>query len=503
MRQKFTVESVLECPNLPGLPTVAMEVISLTREEDVNLREVASRVELDPALTARVLRTVNSAYFGLGKPVASIQRGIGYMGFNALVSLILGFSLVDMTRRRQDHFDFVGFWRRSTTAAATARRIAMRIADRVPEHHELTDEAFAAGLLQDIGMLPLQAADPERFRNAEQLAGNDHRILGGYEREAFGFDHATVGAALARRWRLPESIIESIAHHHDGKSTDHPFVSRISFLASEIASAMLGPNISQELERAARLADGLFNIDEDQFRILIQEVTADAEEVARFFDVEQVDLQRVVQEAEQTAMQLQIDNRRREKQLEEQRDALVEEMSVDGLTGIYNRRFFDDQLHERFEQARRFRGTLGLLMIDVDHFKSINDDHGHPVGDLVLKECAARMGQIMRRGDVLCRYGGEEFVVLLPGATKREIATVAERLRIRVEDEPFLRTLGDESPIAVTISVGGALATPDQDSTEPCDLLHAADGALYQAKREGRNQSCFVVADRMRQQDAA
>ena len=81
MRQKFTVESVLECPNLPGLPTVAMEVISLTREEDVNLREVASRVELDPALTARVLRTVNSAYFGLGKPVASIQRGIGYMGF--------------------------------------------------------------------------------------------------------------------------------------------------------------------------------------------------------------------------------------------------------------------------------------------------------------------------------------------------------------------------------------------------------------------------------------
>ena len=155
MRQKFTVESVLECPNLPGLPTVAMEVISLTREEDVNLREVASRVELDPALTARVLRTVNSAYFGLGKPVASIQRGIGYMGFNALVSLILGFSLVDMTRRRQDHFDFVGFWRRSTTAAATARRIAMRIADRVPEHHELTDEAFAAGLLQDIGMLPL------------------------------------------------------------------------------------------------------------------------------------------------------------------------------------------------------------------------------------------------------------------------------------------------------------------------------------------------------------
>ena len=80
MRQKFTVESVLECPNLPGLPTVAMEVISLTREEDVNLREVASRVELDPALTARVLRTVNSAYFGLGKPVASIQRGIGYMG---------------------------------------------------------------------------------------------------------------------------------------------------------------------------------------------------------------------------------------------------------------------------------------------------------------------------------------------------------------------------------------------------------------------------------------
>ena len=210
MRQKFTVESVLECPNLPGLPTVAMEVISRTREEDVNLREVASRVELDPALTARGScepSTVRTS--GLGKPVASIQRGIGYMGFNALVSLILGFSLVDMTRRRQDHFDFVGFCRRSTTAAATAGRIAMRIADRVPEHHELTDEAFAAGLLQDIGMLPLQAADPERFRNAEQLA-ETITILGGYEREAFGFDHATVGAALARRWRLPNPSLNPL-----------------------------------------------------------------------------------------------------------------------------------------------------------------------------------------------------------------------------------------------------------------------------------------------------
>ena len=172
------------------------------------------------------------------------------------------------------------------------------------------------------------------------------------------------------------------------------------------------------------------------------------------------------------------------------------------FTGIYNRRFFDDQLHERFEQARRFRGTVGLLMIDVDHFKSINDDHGHPVGDLVLKECAARMGQIMRRGDVLCRYGGEEFVVLLPGATKREIATVAERLRIRVEDEPFLRTLGDQSPIAVTISVGGALSTPDQ--IPPNRVTCCTRPTVRSIKpSEKAGTKAAVVADRMRQQDAA
>ena len=105
---------------------------------------------IDPALTARVPRTVNSAYFGLGKPVASIQRGIGYMGFNALVSLILGFSLVDMTRRRQDHFDFVGLGA-ARHRGRDSGRIAMWIADRVPEHHELTDEAFAADCCKTLG----------------------------------------------------------------------------------------------------------------------------------------------------------------------------------------------------------------------------------------------------------------------------------------------------------------------------------------------------------------
>ena len=135
-------------------------------------------------------------------------------------------------------------------------------------------------------------------------------------------------------------------------------------------------------------------------------------------------------------------------------------------------------------------------MIDADHFKSINDDHGHPVGDLFRN--APRMGQIVRRGDVLCRYGGEEFVVLLPGATKREIATVAERLRIRVEDEPFRNPGSTPNRGHHQREVPWPLLI---DSTEPVTSAPPTVRSIKPSEKAGTKG--FVVADRMRQQDAA
>ena len=158
---------------------------------------------------------------------------------------------------------------------------------------------------------------------------------------------------------------------------------------------------------------------------------------------------------------------------------------VDGLTGVCNHRHFRTLLTRETERARQLSQPLALVMVDVDHFKRVNDDHGHPVGDAVLRHVAGLLAQRVRRSDVVARYGGEEFAILLPGSDATAAARLAEELRASIAGvsdaagEPM-------SPVPVTASFGVA-AFPADAPTE-VDLVEAADRALYRAKRGGRNR---------------
>jgi diguanylate cyclase (GGDEF)-like protein len=164
--------------------------------------------------------------------------------------------------------------------------------------------------------------------------------------------------------------------------------------------------------------------------------------------------------------------------------------NIDPLTGLFNRKYLMDALRAELIRSRRHRFTLACLMIDVDNFKTVNDSLGHNVGDQLLKELAQRLSHQMRGYDFAARYGGDEFVVLLPQSSKGGSLALAERLRQIVDSEPFLKTEGIN--IHLSISIGIAAFSGSEVSSEE-QILTISDRALYEAKQVGRN--CFAIAE--------
>lgn len=157
---------------------------------------------------------------------------------------------------------------------------------------------------------------------------------------------------------------------------------------------------------------------------------------------------------------------------------------TDSLTGVHTRRFLEAQLPSEVARAERDGGTVALCIIDVDRFKTINDSYGHPAGDRALVEIARRLQRGSRTADLLVRYGGEEFALLMPGARTDQLAPVAERLRAEVARTPV--PLAPDTCIALTVSIGAA-GYPEHGRS-PAELIAAADRALYAAKESGRDR---------------
>ncbi len=183
---------------------------------------------------------------------------------------------------------------------------------------------------------------------------------------------------------------------------------------------------------------------------------------------------------------------RRKRYTERLRDNVqlsIEAAITDALTGLYNRRYMESHLGTLVEQAAARGKPIAVLVLDIDFFKAVNDTYGHDAGDDVLREFAIRVRKSIRGIDLACRYGGEEFVIVMPETDMAVAATVAERLRRRIATEPFPIEQGHKN-IEVTISIGiAALETADDNAAS---VLKRADQALYRAKRDGRNR---VVAD--------
>ena len=187
-------------------------------------------------------------------------------------------------------------------------------------------------------------------------------------------------------------------------------------------------------------------------------------------------------------------------QLRRTQQKLAEQAITDELTGLKNRRAFDERLQEEFRRAARYSDPVSLIMIDLDHFKQVNDRYGHPFGDVVLRGTAERIRASTRDPDVCARYGGEEFTVILPKTHLSGALAVAERIwkELGAQGYPLPPgAAGAPGDLRVTASLGIAFY-PSKDISTPELLLRFADEALYQAKRAGRNTICLYQAQAYR-----
>lgn len=171
----------------------------------------------------------------------------------------------------------------------------------------------------------------------------------------------------------------------------------------------------------------------------------------------------------------------------DKKNLLLRELSIkDGLTGLYNYRFFREILNEQYNLAKRFRFPLSCIMIDIDFFKAVNDTYGHQIGDIILSQLADILKKNVRDADKTVRYGGEEFVIILPYTNSEDAYIKAERLRQLVSDYSF--TVG-KTRLGITISLGIATYPDNKKIRRPEQIVSYADKALYQAKQRGRNQT--------------
>jgi len=159
---------------------------------------------------------------------------------------------------------------------------------------------------------------------------------------------------------------------------------------------------------------------------------------------------------------------------------------TDGLTDVYNHRYFMDQIQDKFENSKKRSKSLSLLMIDIDHFKAFNDNHGHMTGDAVLRSIARLLKSSCRKNDIVARYGGEEFAIILPETDSKEAETIAEKTRALVENH---QVPNEEGAQRVTISIG--IGTNEKGIDSLNALISSADKALYHAKAQGRNRVVF------------
>ena len=474
------LRQIRQCQTLPTLPAIAVQVLELVCDPGAQIPQLARLISKDPALASKILRTVNSSLYARPTKVGKLTQALSLLGLQTVRVLVLGFSLVrNLKNHRNKGFKPLDYWRRAIYSATSALTLAQRV---LPESQE---EAFVAALLMDLGMLALDDVLGEQYGRINEKA-RTHLDLVRLEESTFQSNHAEVSGYLAELWGLPAMLAVPMKWHHNPAGAEDPVLqklARICHLAGRCADIFVEESAAAAVAELHDSCQAEYQISPEECDTLIHQVSKRTAEIAPLFEINVntgVSYETILRKANESVIQLTLADQYQHRL---ENDQLRQQASSDALTGLATRGRFDAFFPEAVSDALRQRTSLALILLDIDNFKSVNDQHGHPRGDLALKAVAKVLSALARPTDLAARYGGDEMALVVPAAHRATAAAIAETVRKTIASFPPAVT----GVPHLTVSIGVATLEPAGPVKEPAHLLKAADMALYAAKNAGRN----------------
>lgn len=480
-----TIEKFATNDCLPSLPEVAVRLLQIADDDQPDYQKIALIIRADPVISGKILKVTNSALFGFRQKIESIEEALPKLGLNMIRTIILGFHLADFKANKPELSEILRkHWRSSLTQAVFAELMAEKLDLKNPETY------FLAALLQDIGILAMiSEASQDYLENV--LSRVDFPEVVSAEKSYFGFSHVDVTMAILHHWGMDNSFEEGLRHHHDrivpATKTNHPDIIPILQAASQGAQMMFadrrsGLPLKQAVPQWASFVNFRLGLNAAQCGSIIDDISARVNEYCALFNFdigEGVCPEQVVKQAKDKLHQIAFELLEKNVLAKTDRQ---DSLYRDSLSGLHNRRFLDEQLPDLISDNIQRKKQIGLIFIDVDKFKLINDTFGHAIGDQAIEAVANWITQSIRSHDIAIRLGGDEFVIVIQQVSSADFSAIVNRI---VTGPPALIIEG-ESPWPIKLSLGCIHVHPPKSGTIDSNrLLDQADQLMYRAKKQG------------------